>query len=134
LTEEKKNKLYFNLSHSAELLVYAVAFGKKIGVDIEINRPVTRMNELISRFFSEKEHSHLFSLPKNERNTESLWHWVAKEAYLKAKGEGISSIEVLRKRGELAICCRKNDSKCKNLQLNDFLPKIGYVGCVAYYE
>jgi len=137
LHQEGKNKLYFNLSHSEDLLVCVVAFGKKIGIDIEINKPISNVDDIVSRFFSIKEQNYLFSLSKKERNEEFLWNWVSKEAYLKATGVGISaieSVEIFRRENELLIHDRDSDVKCENWQLISFVPYNGYFGCVVYYS
>jgi 4'-phosphopantetheinyl transferase len=77
--------LRFNLAHSEDLALCAVAHGREVGVDIERIRP--RPDEGIpERFFSPSEAAQLRGLPPPA----FYRYWTAKEAWLKARGEGLS--------------------------------------------
>ena len=79
----------FSLSHSGELALCAVAQSGELGVDIEQWREV-RVVELAKRFFSATESRHLLSLPDHELKAGFFSCWSRKEAYIKAKGLGLS--------------------------------------------
>lgn len=80
----------FNLSHSDGLALYAIARGREVGVDVEQLRPDFAGSEIAKRFFSAREVSMLFALPENLR-VEAFFHcWTRKEAYIKARGEGLT--------------------------------------------
>lgn len=82
--------LKFNLSHSGGLALYAVARGRELGVDIETLRPGVEEEEIAERFFSAREVETLRSVPSGGR-TEAFFNcWTRKEAYIKARGEGLS--------------------------------------------
>jgi len=87
---EGSDGLRFNLSHSHALALYAVTRNREIGVDIEQIRADFAGDEIAERFFSSTEIAMLRALPSNKR-TEGFFNcWTRKEAYIKARGEGLS--------------------------------------------
>jgi 4'-phosphopantetheinyl transferase len=82
--------LEFNLSHSHELALVAVARGKAVGVDVEFVKRDFIFDELARRFFSAREVAALFELPESLRREAFFKCWTSKEAFLKAKGTGLS--------------------------------------------
>lgn len=90
--------LQFNLSHSGELILYAFTRGRELGIDLEYQRYLPDMKELVSKHFSQAEYLQWSKLPTSQQEeTFYLW-WTRKEAFLKAKGVGLlqslNSIEV----------------------------------------
>lgn len=82
--------LQFNLSHTEGLTAIGVTRLGRIGVDVErIQRKVNAL-ELAQRFFSSKETDWVRSRSEEERVPSFLACWTAKEAYVKAHGEGLS--------------------------------------------
>ena len=79
----------FNLSHTAGLVACAIARGGEIGVDVE---DTTRdaHGDLPRRFFSTAEADALEALPAGERQARFYEYWTLKEAYIKARGMGLS--------------------------------------------
>ncbi|MCA1567210.1 MAG: 4'-phosphopantetheinyl transferase superfamily protein [Acidobacteria bacterium] len=82
--------LRFNLSHSHELALYAFARGRELGVDLEHMRPDFAGEDIAERFFSAREVSMLRTLPAEARTPAFFNCWTRKEAYIKARGEGLS--------------------------------------------
>ena len=82
--------LQFNLSHSHELAIVAAAWGVKVGIDIEHWRENLASQEIAERFFSPLERAALRSLPREQQHAAFYRCWTRKEAYLKARGEGLS--------------------------------------------
>jgi len=82
--------LRFNLSHSHELALYAFARGRDVGVDLEHMRADFAGDDIASRFFSAREVSMLRTLPAQARTRAFFNCWTRKEAYIKARGEGLS--------------------------------------------
>jgi 4'-phosphopantetheinyl transferase len=81
--------LCFNVSHSDSLALYAVARGREIGVDVERLRPLPRAERIAERFFSLPERAALRATP-SERRLEAFYTcWTRKEAYIKARGDGL---------------------------------------------
>lgn len=77
-------------SHSHGLLLVALGEGVRLGVDLEPLRPRPRMREIIERFFHPAEIDWLLGLDEPTRNPWFFRVWCAKEAILKAQGQGIS--------------------------------------------
>ena len=77
-------------SHSGSVLLVALGEGVRLGVDLELLRPRPRMLEIIQRFFHPAEIAWLENLSEPEREHWFFRVWCAKEALLKAHGQGIS--------------------------------------------
>ncbi len=80
----------FNLSHSEGLALLAIAPGREVGVDLERLRVDLKDEEIAQRFFSSGEIAALRALPEDARRQAFFAGWTRKEAYIKAKGEGLS--------------------------------------------
>ena len=80
----------FNLSHAGGLVLYAVAAGREVGVDVEVVREGVPCEELAERFFSRRERAALLALPAGDRRRAFFECWTRKEAYIKGRGEGLS--------------------------------------------
>jgi 4'-phosphopantetheinyl transferase len=87
-----REPLHFNLSHSGEMALVAVARHGAVGVDVERWRTTVQHLEIAERFFSPLERDALLRLRDDAdavlRGFFSTWS--RKEAYLKATGHGIS--------------------------------------------
>lgn len=83
--------IQFNISHSAELGLFAFAPDRSVGVDVENERPVRRLLDVAQRFLSDDEVRSLAATPPEERDATFLRSWVVREARLKAVGRGIWS-------------------------------------------
>ena len=81
--------IHFNISHSADLGLFAFAPDRPVGVDVENNRPVRRLLDVAQRFMSEEELRSLAETPAAERDSAFLRSWVVREARLKAEGKGV---------------------------------------------
>jgi 4'-phosphopantetheinyl transferase len=80
--------LHFNISHSGDHVLLALARDRRVGVDVEQVREAKDLNEIAARCFSKAEYFRLQTIPERMR-TESFYRcWTLKEAYLKARGEG----------------------------------------------
>jgi len=82
--------LQFNISHSGEWILIALSFGRILGVDVERKREDMATAEIAARFFSPIECSTLDALPETQRCAAFFACWTRKEAYLKARGDGLS--------------------------------------------
>ena len=82
--------LFFNLSHSANRLILAVAGFSELGVDIEACLKPRRVERIADRYFSKQEAKELLSLDKAEQLSRFYDLWTLKEAYIKACGLGLA--------------------------------------------
>jgi 4'-phosphopantetheinyl transferase len=82
--------LFFNISHSQTGLLIALSRGIECGVDIEYQRDDFPSNEIAERFFSRKEFEVFKALPESQKKEAFFNCWTRKEAYIKAKGMGLS--------------------------------------------
>jgi 4'-phosphopantetheinyl transferase len=82
--------LRFNLSHTNGLIACIVTVGHEVGVDVErIAWNESRMG-IAERYFSPEEYDDIASLPLDYRNKRFYNYWTLKEAYIKARGFGLS--------------------------------------------
>ena len=79
----------FNLSHSGGYVLYAVACGREVGVDVEVVRPKPKAAGLVARFFSPNEKRAFRKLEPCEEEAAFYAGWTRKEAYVKALGKGL---------------------------------------------
>ncbi len=79
----------FNLSRSHEIGLCAVAYGQDVGVDVEWMRPLDAMATLVNRFFSPKERTDWNQLEESQKLEAFYCYWTCKEAFVKARGEGL---------------------------------------------
>lgn len=82
--------LEFNWSHSGDHALIAVSRRGAVGVDIERPGKNLRAIEIARRFFDGSEADALEALDPDARDRAFIGLWCAKEAVLKAVGEGLS--------------------------------------------
>lgn len=82
--------LQFNLSHSGDLVLIALSRGRALGVDIEQMRVDVAAKEIAARFFSADECWRLATVAQAVQCAAFFACWTRKEAYLKARGDGLS--------------------------------------------
>jgi 4'-phosphopantetheinyl transferase len=90
--------LRFNQSNSVELAVCLIArpdahsgaAASEVGVDVESFARAEEIVRLAARVFSAAERAQLDALPAAERPDRALSLWTLKEAYIKARGMGLS--------------------------------------------
>ena len=82
--------VHFNLAHSGEVVLFAITRLGEVGIDVELIDARPRDDErLADRFFSPTEVATLRSLPNTDRSRAFLRCWTRKEAFLKARGDGL---------------------------------------------
>lgn len=129
--------LRFNLSHSHQLALIAVARDREVGVDVEFMRPNFVTDEVAGHFFSPAEAEQLRALPP-EVKTQSFFNcWTRKEAYIKARGEGLycqlDQFDVTLRPGSPAMLLNSRiDSKeVSRWSFQDLYPESGYAATLA---
>jgi 4'-phosphopantetheinyl transferase len=83
--------LRFNLAHSHNLALYAITRSGDIGIDLEhISPSGADYDQIARRFFSPNEVRMLAAVPPERKQEAFLNGWTRKEAYIKARGLGLS--------------------------------------------
>ncbi len=82
--------LHFNLAHSHERAVLAVAVCGAVGVDLEWRHGLRDADGIVGRYFTEPENAVYRALPDELRPSAFYRGWTVKEAYLKAIGKGLA--------------------------------------------
>jgi 4'-phosphopantetheinyl transferase len=85
-----KPALRFSVTDSDSLALIAIAHGHEVGVDLERLHPSHGAEEVARHFFTRAEVAALERLPDDERWRACLHCWTRKEAYVKARGNGLS--------------------------------------------
>jgi 4'-phosphopantetheinyl transferase len=80
----------FNLSHTDELVACAVRSGGDVGVDVENTGRVVDIGELAPSVFAPVEVTSLARSAPQDQRRDFFSYWTLKEAYIKARGMGIS--------------------------------------------
>jgi 4'-phosphopantetheinyl transferase len=88
--EQAESLLRFNLSHSQDVALCAVAKGREVGVDVERVRAEFAGLPIAKHFFSPSELAALQALSPVLRTEAFFRYWTRKEAFLKALGEGLT--------------------------------------------
>ena len=82
--------LNFNMSFSGDYTLFAFSKDFQLGIDIEKIHHIPEMNQIIEQSFSEDEKQILKKIPAVRREQVFYEYWTAKEAYIKAIGDGLS--------------------------------------------
>ncbi len=77
--------MHFNVTHTDGVAVLALA-RRRVGVDVEIVRPVRDADGLVERYFSPAECAAYRELPEAARGAAFFRGWTSKEAVIKAAG------------------------------------------------
>jgi 4'-phosphopantetheinyl transferase len=88
---DRHSDLAFNLSHTADEAIVAIARGTDLGVDIEVFGDDREFEKLARRYFAHEEHAQLMALPAHDQQAAFYQCWTAKEALVKAWGLGLTA-------------------------------------------
>ena len=90
--EVKSCGIYFNTSHSGDYAAFAFTRAGDVGVDIEKFRgDITRRDQIAERHFAPGERAQLQAIAEAERTRAFFDLWTRKEAFVKARGDGLFS-------------------------------------------
>lgn len=81
--------VHFNLTHSDSWALIVLHPDRAVGIDLELHRPVSDLEELTQSVFSPKELATWPATPPEERTRVFYSTWTRKEACLKAIGTGL---------------------------------------------
>ncbi len=129
--------LCFNLTHAGGLALYAVTRGRDVGIDVERIRTDFANEQIAERFFSRQEVAVLRALSGNMQPQGFFNCWTRKEAYIKARGEGLSlpldQFDVSLAPGEPVALLRTNGNprEASRWFLQELALETGYVAALA---
>lgn len=127
----------FNMSHSNGLALFAVTLDRELGVDLEWIRPGVADDQIAERFFSPQEVRVLRALPRDLQDEAFFNCWTRKEAYIKAKGEGLSMplnlFNVSLAPGEPAalLSTAADPQEASRWSLRELFPAAGFAAAIA---
>jgi 4'-phosphopantetheinyl transferase len=82
--------LYFNLTHTTDLIICLVTRVGEVGIDAESLARRVDIDDITKHFFAPAEKRSLAKLQPKDRTKRFFEIWVLKEAYLKGRGRGLS--------------------------------------------
>jgi 4'-phosphopantetheinyl transferase len=88
--EQNQRAVHFNLSHSHRMAAFLFTLGLSVGVDIEYIKPLKNMTGLAQHVCSPKELKEFLALSPAQQQDGFFRLWTRKEAFIKAKGQGLS--------------------------------------------
>ncbi|HEV2583522.1 MAG TPA: 4'-phosphopantetheinyl transferase superfamily protein, partial [Ktedonobacteraceae bacterium] len=127
----------FNLAHSRDLALYAFTLSHEVGIDVEYMKTDIDAEQVARHSFSPEEQAALRALPPGERLQGFYNGWTRKEAYIKARGMGVSlaldSFDVALKPGDPAALLRSREDAREPMRwkLMELEPGEGYAGALA---
>lgn len=129
--------LEFNLAHSGGLGLYAFCMDRVLGLDVEHMRPRIVDWRLAECFFSPREVATLRALAPPAQATAFLRCWTRKEAYLKARGDGLTvaldSFDVTLAPGERPALLANRHEPCEvtRWSFHDLAVPPGYLAALV---
>lgn len=129
--------LQFNLSHSHNVVLYALTYKRDIGIDLEYIGRKIELKEIAQRFFSPNEASQLLALPAHLHREAFFNCWTRKEAFIKAKGDGLSlpldqfEVSLIPNEPAVLLSTHYNPADVTRWSLRTIAPGPGYAGAVV---
>lgn len=113
----------FNVSHSEELAVYALARGCEVGIDVEAVRTLPEADDIAARFFSPRENADYRAAAPQNRALAFLRCWTRKEALVKALAAGVCA--------PLEALDASRPEPRSGWRIESFSPRPGFIAAVA---
>jgi 4'-phosphopantetheinyl transferase len=135
--EFRKVDLLFNLAHSHEMVVCGVSHGRQLGVDVEYLQQIPDLEQIVSTAFSPNEQADWYELEPSQKLQGFYDCWTRKEAYVKARGDGLSlrlqafDVSFVPAKPAALLATRFDSGEVRHWSLHAFSPANGYVGALA---
>ncbi len=127
----------FNLSHSDGIALYAITRNREVGIDIERIRFDLAFAEIAQRIFSAREAATLRTLPTEMQPQAFFRYWTRKEAYIKARGEGLSlplnqfDVSLVPGESNVTLSTPRNPAEVARWSVQELEAVPGYVAAFA---
>lgn len=134
---EPKHDVHFNVSHSGDLALVAVAADRAVGIDVERRRHIRDALDVARRFFSASESEFLEAVPADHRDHAFLTLWTRKEACLKVLGSGFSvnpavvNVVSPPSVGVSGVTDKSTERFLRRIQVHDLHVQPGYLAAIA---
>jgi 4'-phosphopantetheinyl transferase len=92
LVQPDGSRWRFNVTHSEELALIAVAWDRELGVDVERVRPIEQASRIVESYFTAAEVAEFRGLAEGEQAAAFIRGWTRKEAVVKAQGVGLAGL------------------------------------------
>lgn len=131
------DEISFNLSHSGGIVLVAVTRGARVGVDVEQIRDDRIHMTIAERFFSPYELATLRALHEGVQAQAFFDGWTRKEAYLKARGDGLScplhrfTVSCAPGAPAALLDVEGDPEEVRRWSLHALIPHVGYASAVA---
>ncbi len=132
-----KSYLKFNVSHSGDMAIIGFVKDHDIGVDIEHIKTDFDVMDIAVNYFSELEIKTLKAFPK-KKHIEGFYRcWTRKEAFIKAKSQGLSfplnafSVSIDSNNHANLLETKWDKREAKDWKLFSFTPNKDYIGAVS---
>jgi len=132
----------FNVSHAGEVALLAFSRRRELGVDVERVSRDLDIDAVAQRFFSLHEQRQLASVSSEDRFEAFFRCWTRKEAYIKAKGEGLAlpldqfDVSLAVRDTNALLSTRPDGSEAGRWSLREVSAGPGYLAalCVAGHD
>jgi 4'-phosphopantetheinyl transferase len=129
---QSRHPICFNLSHAHGIALIGIGRAREIGVDVELIRPEFAGEEIAKRYFSPSEVEELGSLPAELRAEGFFLCWTRKEAYIKAKGDGLHiPLESFAVSLTPGLPAKLNSADHSQWSLRSLAPEPGYAAAIV---
>lgn len=136
-TAPDRAALCFNVSHSHELALYAFTLEREIGIDIEYISRGFVFEDIAEKFFSRDEIAMLKQMPADVRAEGFFNCWTCKEAYIKARGQGLSlplesfSVSFALDKSDVPLNVTGDSEESRRWVIRKLVPMPGYAAAIA---
>ena len=126
--------LCFNMSHSHDIALFALAWNSRIGVDVEYIRVIPDAEVIARRFFAPQENIAFSAVPPDKKLEAFYNCWTRKEAFLKATGDGLSrrldsfTVSLVPEEPARLLSVESDPLETSRWHLSAFKPARQYVG------
>lgn len=127
--------IFFNLSNSDGVCVFAFSGDGEVGIDLERIRPMTDIDQLIQNNLTSREKEYVLKDP--EKSLRRFFRfWTFKESYLKAIGEGMrltpENLEFSVEEGKIRLRSVNYGYERTDWQFKEFSRDGNYTGTLTY--
>lgn len=127
--------LFFNISNSHEICVYAFSRDAEVGIDIEKIRELPDIDQLIEKNLTSREKAYFLKNPDHKLSL-FFQFWTFKESYLKAIGEGMrltpENLEFSLNDGNIRLRSVTYGFEATDWQFRRFTREGNYTGALTY--